>query len=274
MTSRARVPKGAFIPPDTRGVVGVSVPLGEQARGVATATTTEKGEFFQQQFPWPDGGGEMLIYTTSKQWRACDVYLAQSATQPNVGVWTMRVYALVAGMRVLVATGRLGPEASNIAPYRPIWIAAARGQASQFEVTLQLLVIGPPITPAKLTVGVACSNEANEPPPSIGLARFGPGQSTALATVRLPDPELVFLTGSIDVGVATPRFLHVHDVPNGTVIAGATPQFSFALGNAGGQGGSWTLNYRSISGFLSIFPSSTNDVTTIVADCRCSGYCR
>ena len=229
---------------------------------------SDTGEAYAQQFEWKSTGGEFVVYTTRRQWRACDVYLSQPGAQGPKSVFTVRVYALfVGGLRTLVATGRLGKFNAigvGLPPKHPVWIAAARAQATRFEVTVEYAQGGPGSNAGVVSVGVCASNEANDPPAWVGAVRCSHELVPALTTQEFPDPELVMVQGIVPVGIAAPRFLHVHD-RDSTITAGLPPSFCFPLG-VGAGGGSFFLHFRS-QGLMTIQVSSTAAVTTAVLDC-------
>lgn len=230
-------------------------------------------ETYAATYQWP--GNETTVYTTVQHWRGVDVYLSQTAPQHVSGVFTVRIYArLPAGLRVLVATGRLGHQnaidLNPFTPRAPIWAAAARGQAVTYEVTLEYRTADPVAPRANVTIAVVASNEANDPPEWVGTIKLGQQFATSLLdTSQIPDPELVWVHAAPLETVVTPRFLHVHDRGTGG-FPGASPVFSFPIcgpsGNPAGNG-VYPLRYKSLSGFLRVMASSTNGTSAIVADC-------
>jgi hypothetical protein len=224
-------------------------------------------EYFSQTINAPGDSVEQRIYTTQQQWRAVDVYVDVPDPMKPETVITIRVYALIGGQRTVVATGRLGniSQLFVLTKAFPTWVAAARAQSTKFEITLehQGLALG-----GRVTVSLVATNLANDPPAWVGDIRASAaGAAVIVNSVRIPDPELVIVQGAINEGVVGARFLHIHDRPFGSPFAGLIPAFSIPLGNAGGQGGSWPLPFRSQSGFIVVVPSSTNAVTTEVFDC-------
>lgn len=264
------------VPPSTGGV--------GTARG---AETFSNAEAFSGTFNSP-GKNEQLIYSTQSQWRALDVYVFAQANVvgglgpiPSTSILTMKVYALLNGTRFLAASGRLG---NNVAPgpvQRPMWVAAARGQSTKWEITLEHKGAAGAVASFDGQCNVVCvgSNEANEPPEWVGCVRAQPTSISSivtgqqLATQQFPHVEIVSVEGIISAAVATARYLHVHD--NGPIaVAGAVPAFVFPLGNAGGQGGSFKLNFRSVSQEVRIVASSTSSTTTAVNDCSVQAIVR
>jgi len=233
----------------------------------------DQGESFSQSFPWPQNV-EQTIYVFQRRWQACDVYLSTRETVPVTGTFTVRVYAHTnSGLRVLVATGRLGnfqilPALTGI-PSGPVWAAAARAQASFFEVTLQYNEIAVIPATGVVTVSVAASDRADPAPEWVGVMPLSlspqPFVTTVTATQVIPSPELVQVSGVCGVGVAADRYLHVHRNRTVVVFAGLAPILSFPLGVLAGQGGVWPLSMRGDS--FAIVASSTADLTTVAVDC-------
>lgn len=262
-------PPGAYFPPAPSAQDGAPAELELSNPVVSDVGST--CETASAELKWPNAG-EVSVYTTTKQWRACDVFLSQKAAQHFNGVFTVRVYALTAGgLRALIATGRLGRYSQlvvNVAPRMPMWVAAARAQAVRFEITLEYQSTGP--TPLGLiTLSLMASNEANEPPEWVGTVRALANAGPALSSVQIPDPELVLVQAVPMVGVAAARFLHIHDRGN-VAVAALTPAFVFPICDAAGApvgSGSFPCRFRSASGFFNISASSTADITTVELDC-------
>lgn len=242
----------------------------------AQARITDRSEVYGQQVGWPSG--EAKIYTTSKAWKAIDVYLSTTNQVPFNGVFTVRVYAVLpAGIRTLIATGRYGRFSQAVAAVAPpqgaAWVCAARAQASTFEVTLEFRTT-PGVAPQQVAIALCASDEALTPPAWVGVLRLAANVDNALSTFgQVPSPELIMVQGAVNQGVAAARWLHVHD--RGTaVLAGLPPAFCFALGSAPGQGGTWPMSFRGVSSRLDVVCSSTADVTTQVVDCTIQALVR
>jgi hypothetical protein len=268
------------------GLPGASAPItpntpiaASPVAGGATAVSSTSEEF-SGTYPWAVTAaanfGERLVYATQRRWRGVDVYISQLGLQGSFSVFTVRVYAIVpGGLRVLVETGRLGRFSefgANIAPVAPLWVAAARAQATYFEVTVELQQdAGGPALTGDVTVTVVASNEANPPPEWLGVLRLSPGASAGpLSSLSLPNPELVALHAVPAVGVAAPRYLHVHDVVSTAGPLGGSPAFCLPIcGPTGAPAGNGItkLRYRSAAGAFVIYASSTALITTQANDC-------
>lgn len=112
----------------------------------------------------PNAGTVPLsVYQTKKRWRAIDVYVAsdyQGAAATDF--LTVAVYAIVRGVRTLVASGRMRPvlglpTASAPGPKR---VCAVRVQSQVFEVVVQCSS-APNAAGQSVTIGVVATDEAN-----------------------------------------------------------------------------------------------------------------
>lgn len=264
----ASVARAAYQPPASSPI---EVPSGK---------LDDQSETFSQTFPWP-ANAEQSVYRCKRRWRACDVYLQTSDPIPSQGTFLVRVYAHAdSGLRTLVATGRLGnfnDQLQNSSP-APLWICAARAQASFFEVTVTYEQISFAPATGTVSVSLVASDEANEPPEWVGVMAISPDATLGFTTTVTPshhyhDPELIDVFGVPDVLVAAPRFLHVHVNRTTVVFLGLVPRYVFPLGlGTAGGGGLWKLSLRADS--FAVVPSSTADTTTPVADCVVGGRIR
>jgi hypothetical protein len=276
------------------GLPGASAPIAPNTpiaaspvAGGAAAAVSDTSEEFSGTYPWAVTGalnfGERLVYATQRRWRGVDVYISQLGLQGAMAVFTVRVYAIVpGGLRVLIETGRLGRFSeflANIAPSAPLWVAAARAQATYFEVTVELQQdSGGPTLNGDVTVTVVASNEANPPPAWLGVLRLGVGVlANTITSLSIPNPELVELHAVPVVGVVAPRYLHVHDLPSPFAALGAAPAFCFPICGPNGVpvgNGVTRLRYRSTAGAFVILSSSTAAATTSTADCALQAVMR
>lgn len=270
LRSRLLSPLGGAVVPSA----GTGSPLAPSSPLAAPSSSSGSGEEFSTTLPsWPIG--ETSIYVTRSRWRAVDVYLLQRNAMDFNGVFTVRVYAHVpGGIRALIATGRFGRQRQLVVPTyvplrNPLWVAAARAQASHFEVTLEWQAGGAGAD-GDITVSLVASNEANEPPEWVGEIHALPSVSSFVTSAQIPDPELVSVQVVPSAGLAAMRWLHVHDRGLGVPIAGLVPAFALPICDAAGApvgSGHFPIRFRSSSGYFYVVPSSTAGVTTIALDC-------
>ncbi len=270
--SRAASPEGMIVQPPAASVY---IPRTELVASQSPTAEPEFGEGFEafsQSYAWPIDT-DLTVYTTSKRWRAIDVYVNQISPQPALSAFSVFVYAILpGGMRTLVASGRLGhfSGAPTATPLLPLWIASARAVASRYEVVLRYSsASGGGVNGEQIGITVIAADEAVEAPPFLGAIPLSVVHTTALSTTDLSLPELLAVSGSKGEAVASPRFIHV--LEGSAAAAGRAPVFSFPLGDEAAAGGGgfaeFGMQYRSLSGFLRVVPSSTVAVCTPVADC-------
>lgn len=177
---------------------------------------------------------EALAYVTKQPWRGLDVYLDTTATtfNSNTSFVSVGIYAVVRGIRTLVATGRfraLGPLIG--APAR---VASVRlPMAERFEVTIAYDET-PTATNIPVTVVAMASDEALPLPgdydgviPMHRTKQMQPGPSLGMASI-LP----LQLVGVHATATVAARWLQVHNVLFSTV-SGRRPLLSFGLPVAG-----------------------------------------
>lgn len=234
---------------------------------------------------------EVPVYTFTRQWRACDVYIQDTNLLLPGMVLSIRVYAVGTsqGAPTLVASGRVGLFSIAAAGAGqvirvPLWIAAARSQAQHFQVTFQVeatTVAALPASSAQFsTITCVGTNEANDVPPLLGACRLGPTATATTWTTAL-DAELLMVQAVIGEAIVTPRYLHVHE--RSGAIAGLRPMYCFPLGagamveGGGGWGGTFWFppGLRPYGvGFYQVCVSSTANTTTAVVDCDVQGLYR
>lgn len=244
---------------------------------------------------WPNDGAilapntEVVVYATTRQWPALDVYIQSADVMTTGQVMTVRVYALsVEGERTLISSGRVGHLDAIQALRVPVWICAARAQATRFLVTFALGAGNPQILPAlagqSSSITIVGTNEANDAPELLGAIPFASVAlaSSALTSVGIEDACLLMAQATLGAAVAAPRYLHVHNKTG--ALAASTPVFCFPLGagvaanGGGGFGGTWWFpgGWRpgGADNLIQLAVSSTADVTTLAADCVIQGMAR
>lgn len=109
------------------------------------------------------GDVQQEVYTTQKRWRGIDVYLSLSPVPLFDAPWDagdsigIQVYAIVQGVRTLVATGRFCHWDGNALQRATKWMVSYRGNAEAFDVrlTTRISVALGGFTVAQRTVMVA-----------------------------------------------------------------------------------------------------------------------
>lgn len=257
---------GIQLPPDV--YVPATPPNIRRPRPGVGLEVGEDFEAFSQAYEWPIDN-ELTLFTTSRRWRACDVYIDQPNTAPS-SCFTVRVYAILpGGQRTLIASGRL---ATVGIPLGPEWIVAARAVAARFEVTLTYASgVGGGVSGERVGITVIASDQAVEAPPLLG-AICGGAFGNFITTANMPFPELVGVAGVTQAAGAARFMLLVEGsaLPNGRV-----PRMVWPLGSGSGQGfADYALRYRTTNGFFNLCASSTANVCTLVADCWVSFFVR
>jgi hypothetical protein len=233
------------------------------------------------------------LFTTSRRWRAIDVYVDMSgdpaAPVPPQGILSIYVFAVTqvgqVAVRTLVATGRLaGP---SLAQFGSTWVCAARCVSKQFEVCATYSFGGAPVV-APLKVVYVASDEAVDPPPLLGAIPLAGGPAgltygmAATATLgsfsvpTLPNPEVVAVQAYINEAVVAPapRYLHMFDSAAPVIINGTAPRLAWPLGSTPGDGiFDFKVRYRTPRG-LAFRASSTAATLTAVADCSMIAWIR
>ncbi|MDB4884467.1 MAG: hypothetical protein JWL95_3233 [Gemmatimonadetes bacterium] len=225
----------------------------------------------------PDQGIEVSVFSSSRQWRGCDVYL--TATADLFTVLTVRVYAVTKGQRYLVASGRYATSSLELAgderfnPSIPdAWVAAARSGAASFEVTISStsFIFVPPT--GGFTATIVCADDLTSAPPGVGLITSIPASILVMNSsfpmfAAPPVLELVAVRAAPGPLNSAPRYLHVHnaftseDTPNGQV-----PAMCWPLGGVSGLGVVESSIHVRMSRNLQAAISSTRLVTTVVDD--------
>lgn len=209
---------------------------------------------------------ERIVYTTKGTWRAIDVYIDISSLPSFVNsTWTVFVYAVSDRTRTLVASGRVvsyTPPAPGDVIQGTKWIAAARSQATRFEVTVHYTDSnGAPIpstTSGVVPITIAASDESDSAPEELGAvpvadhAIAGGVEIDDVTSAGLgglpfwPSPELLKIYAIVDEAVVTPRYLHVYVAQAAVAIAGAPGilVFPIAPGVAAAGGGLYVTDVR------------------------------
>jgi len=229
-------------------------------------------------FPMDMTNQEQPVWSTTRRWKAIDVYVApQCVIATFHGELSIFVYAETAGIRSLVASGRI--DLANQGNFgRPVslpaWVCGGRSETTNYLVTysftdaLQVLLV-----PQQGAFNVTCVASDRADPVPAGIGEFvaptvGGSFGTLGALASFPGKsELVALGGANTVAAA--RWLHVHDriapvVPAG--LAGLTPRITFPMGAVIGDG-FYTRDIRfRARGALMVVCSSTALTTTAAAD--------
>lgn len=288
---RARTERGFIEAPPPGGTYEPPVP--PRVLPQAAPDINEKYELSTQSYivPVNIGPQETVVYTTSRPWKACDVYLVPviGSVTPVTGVLSVFVYALNQGSRALVASGRfcfagIGTESLGVAAptiTTPMWIAAARAVAGAYEVTArwdQINALGAQGNP-QIHLTTIASNEAVEPPPDVGSDLYSAilmvggadsrlGQLT-IGTTRPPRIEV--LRVSAVNGAAAARYLMMFDIQGDPQGGGLQrPLMVWPMGSLAGEGISVPFRYRQRQqpdGLLSFWASSTPQTFTAALDC-------
>lgn len=238
------------------------------------------------------GGGlppEQLLYKTEGAWRGIDVYVRPvppPAGFSSQGTLSIFIYALVDGLRVLVASGRYSCTTGAGANLPERWVAGVRSIATLFQVTSQWTQFsGAPVVVGDFAFSIEASNEAVELPPDLGseiaamvylqaaAAGVATGLGVNIAGVQIPNRlELVNVRASN--GAAAARFLQLFDTNLPIVADGTAPLMEWPLGAAIGAGlGLASVRYRSINR-VQLVASSTTRVLTVQTDCTISAEVR
>ncbi len=227
----------------------------------------------------PVGSQPVLVYTTARRWRACDVYVSCSNAIFQAGrIISILVYAIGDQGRTLVASGRIGnfnPDILTPKTMVPTWVVAARAQASRFEVQLQSN-FNMPVGGEQFAVTAIASDEADSPPAGIGMipildqASAGPIRVSGPLNVGAPSQELVKIIAANGAAAAA-RYVHVFDAPP-TGAMPTTPVLSYGMPAGGGI--SVEVDYRRFVRGVAIAASSTPVAYTAAADCALRGFIR
>lgn len=265
-------------------------------------------EAFTYRIPQPANTTVYPVYKTHRRWRALDVYVnTDIAVMLSGTVISVFVYAIAAqGARTLVASGRLGNvqggfyNGANMQfGVAPTWVAAARSQAQQFEIEASITWnpnSGQSALLSELDITVMASDEANDPPPLLGMVPLSTDVASGLSFPGLTTnggfgsgipsmfrPELVGVQASIDDGDTGPRWLHFYDMPVLAALpANSTPVLSWPLGPGPGYGiTDWDVRWRCLppSGTevgrgIVLLGSTTATKTTVATDVTIQGFYR
>lgn len=275
-----------------------------QAQAEAAVESNKDQEVFPTSIDIPasgvNNGGpafpeEILVYQTKAVWEACDVYVQIVPNLSAVGTITpgtlsIFIYAVTAGVRVLVASGRqsiLSATGVNStlsqSQVKAKWLAGIRSAAQKFEVTAQWTQQhGSDATTGKINIAVVAQNEAVAVPPDVGL-EFGNlvyGYSSLASIgvnglpggVQIPNRLELVRVRAVN-GTATPRFLQLFDGP-AAPAAGAVPLAVWPLGDVIGKGiPDVYVGYR-CHDRIQVVTSSTMNTLTAANDCSVSGWLR
>lgn len=217
---------------------------------------------------------EIIVYQTTRRWRACDVYLDPSGLTERTGaVLSVFVYAVSSsGAKTLVASGRLSSVSGVISGYRgPQWVCAARGLAEKFEVSFRYLDGGAANFAGEVTMTVVAADEASDPPAWVGVVPMRGGVQLTGVALRgagglfVDKPELVGIQAANTAAAA--RYLQLHEGA-GAVLGGAVPVMVWGMGAAiGASVVDQAIRYRARAGYsLAVLVSTTPDTYTAAAD--------
>jgi hypothetical protein len=218
-------------------------------------------EAYSVQLPWPRSR-ETTFYTTTRRWRACDVYV-ELPTQLTAASFVLSVFVYAVsqwGQKTLVASGRINgitTDGNGQSWWEPAkWIVAARSVAEKYEVTAFVTQqSGAPNLAGTPKLTVVASDEMTEPPPTVGaiMLRATQGAGIRLSAVGLNAPPRLEVLGVQGVNdVAAARYLQLYDTSatsfGAITTAGFPPIAQWPMGAAIGGGISdYTFRYRSQS---------------------------
>ncbi len=214
------------------------------------------------------------VYATQRRWRALDVYVdTVAATIGAIATLSVGVFAIVRGMRVLVASGRTRAGAGST-NQRPMRICSVRSAvAERFEVVLEYDDI-PASSSEEVSFAVIATDEALPDDDSsdgvVPLSVISNNlQTLATQSLSAQSSFRYQLVGLSATALVASRWLHVHDKLSGSP-AGLAPVYSFGLPSVGSTvfGTERTLFTcrRLFKAGVMIAVSSTGDVTTLGAN--------
>lgn len=234
-----------------------------------------KSEMFLRQAPVGAGLNALFpVYTTTKRWKGCDVWInVGDLVIPGpqvVHALTVALFAIVQGVRTLVATGRYSREESVQGLKTKQMIRYRGGIAEKFEVQfgINVLTASPATivqfaimaTDEALSVGEAEVEEAG----TILIAGLANGFAQADTDVAPLELRGVVASSAVALVAGTPRWLHVHDLATGGNPDTHAPLFSWSLTSGGGTFFARpTVTHRFTSGIMAVI-SSTAAVTTSI----------
>jgi hypothetical protein len=211
--------KGSIFRVPPPGVHTPAQPAGAGSAPIDSQNASQNYEAFDRYFPIAVQA-ETSVYKTKKAWAGLDVFVNLPGYNYATGVGTqrfatIRIYAITRGNRSLVASGRV--TVTKDMGKGAIWVAAARCDADQFEVTFEADLLQSPNLPGtqapKLLVSCVASDRNTAIPDGLGeqVADFGstgiPQSMFGLHTFTLTVPRMR-ITGVNAVNkIASPRIL-------------------------------------------------------------------
>lgn len=194
-------------------------PAAAPLRGALPADATSESVIFKGQISAPRAAGvgqELLIGSTSRPWRAVDVFvdpseLGAGSSSQGETIYRVRVYAVSDVTRALVATGFfVGGTRGNL------WVASARVVAPRFEVTIQPGQVAVDFPGADQALPFAASivarDEADDAPPWVGaevVSRAPVILGAPSGTWSVDFAAVGYLGMGVGVPAASPEWDHV-----------------------------------------------------------------
>lgn len=232
-----RVPSNVYDPP----VAPALPPEPNQQLGSLSTSDFETNLF---KIPWPErNASSVSLFKTRKRWRAIDVYVTSTAANPlptasNEIILSVYVFAIAAGIRTIVATGRVRWSTDAAGTLRetfalPAWVAAARSGGERYEVALHLQQAAAFTRPTgELQVSYVATDEAVEPPPNVGAIWASKTLTTdcklgAAGLTLMPGPfEVLEVTGALSDAALVNRWAQFFDTLSIGNINGTVPRWS------------------------------------------------
>lgn len=209
------------------------------------------------------------VYTTTKRWKAIDVYLAQPTFALGAGA-TIRVhvYAVTEGVRTLVGTGCYR-DVPTVTDDPSQWLVAVRQAADRYDVELSYNDL--PTDGARIQLAVVASDEAQDSPLVLGAMAVGSTTnliSSVNATAILAPFDPLELVGLTAAATVAQRYLHVHDRGSTAGVGGTAPRLVFgfpAVGDSIQAELTAAMRAKRFANGVCLAVSSTAGVTTLAA---------
>lgn len=223
----------------------------------------------------PPAGLSTLIYSTKRRWSGIDVAVASSNQAPNQIGFVVQVFAVMAGLRVLVAEGTYG-AAQYGNQDRNVRIASVRNVlCDSFDV---VAVASGPNVPLRLTFGIVASDQTNAVDVSDNVGTFSTtgGQLADMSTHQVIPSGAQLLSGlaAVTAAGANSTWLQVFEnqtIWAGVVPNGTAPSFSTLIPVGGGvnlhaalRGRRWGTDSTGIRAGAIVGASSTPGTMTAV----------
>lgn len=180
-------------------------------------------------------GEEFPFYTTTRAWKACDVYVTPPAALPTDRFIRIRVYAVIEGVgRALVASGYYARHARSA--QEQVWICAARARCARFEITYSCIGFPAAAVPLAMPMTVIASDDASPPPPTVGVCAIDDVHRTialivppAGGAVTMGDFATEIVKAVVTNTTAGALFFQAVDAVSVGAAAGLVPYFSITI---------------------------------------------